>query len=486
MVEIIKKMLRPCFSTVEYGGVGSNVTYAFFAQGIALLSAFIMTLIVPKMIGVTEYAHWQLFLFYANYVAVTMFGVGDGLYLRLGGMRYKDLDFSRIKTEYFCVVLSQLVLAAVIWIASLFFSIESDLRFVLLLLLIYLLVQNAYGFIAPVFQAVNLTRIYSMGAVVSKASFVVILIALLLVGDKSYEPIAIAYVVGSAMSLGYCLICGRSILHADLSSLSREIQQIVNDMRTGLRIMIAYYASSLVVGVARQVIVMHWGLVTFGQMSFAFSLISFVLVFIAQFSMVLFPVLRRLDENQLKKRYGQLRDLIYVASPLAYVLYLPASIILSAWLPDYQDSLTYLGILMPMFVFDCETSLLYSTYLKVYEDTRQLLGFNVAALIFSLVASCVGAYAFDSVEFVVYGLVGAIVLRSVLCGRFLALRRLHCGWIRQTAAECCYGLIFMVSIAIGNTVFAALVSLVGYIVLIVVNPQSISSVSSLIKEKARN
>lgn len=178
-----------------------------------------MTLIVPKMIGVTEYAHWQLFLFYANYVAVTMFGVGDGLYLRLGGMRYKDLDFSRIKTEYFCVVLSQLVLAAVIWIASLFFGIESDLRFVLLLLLIYLVVQNAYGFIAPVFQAVNLTRIYSMGAVVSKASFVVILIALLLVGDKSYEPIAIAYVVGSAMSLGYCLICGRSILHAIASKM---------------------------------------------------------------------------------------------------------------------------------------------------------------------------------------------------------------------------------------------------------------------------
>lgn len=474
-------LLRALVSTEETGGVVRNVTYAFVAQGIALLSGFVMTLIVPKMLGVTEYAHWQLFLFYAGYVAVTMLGVGDGLYLRLGGKSYGDLDRSGIKTEFFAISASQLLLAVIVWLGSLSFDIDPDSRFVLLCVLLYLVIQNAYGFMAPVFQAVNLTRIYSMGTVVSKTAFVAMLIALLALGDRSYEPIVLAYIIGMGASLAYCLVCARSILHARSKPLAQELHQILEDVRIGLRVMVAYYASSLIVGVARQMIVMRWGLETFGQMSFAFSLISFVLVFIAQFSMVLFPVLRRLNLEQLKGRYGQIRDFLYVVAPLAYLLYLPASIILVAWLPEYQESITYLGILMPMFVFDGETNMLYSTYLKVYGDTKQLLGFNIAALAVSLVTSCVGAYLFGSVEFVVYGLIGAIMLRSVLCGWYLSTRRLQCKWIRQTTAECCFACLFMAAVAAGSTVALLIVSVAGYCLLIATSPRSFSSVVRLLR-----
>ena len=476
-----KDCLRALVSTEETEGVGRNVTYALIAQGIALLSGFVMTLIVPKMLGVTEYAHWQLFLFYAGYVAVTMLGVGDGLYLRLGGMRYGDLDRPGIKTEFLVVNTTQLVLAAMVWIGSLPFDIDPDSRFVLLCVLLYLVVQNAYGLMAPVFQAVNLTRIYSMGTVVSKTAFVAMLIALLALGDRSYEPIALAYVVSMGISLAYCLVCARSILRVRSKPLTQELRQIIEDVRIGIRVMIAYYASSLIVGVARQVIVMRWGLETFGQMSFAFSLISFVLVFIAQFSMVLFPVLRRLDLDQLKERYGQIRDFLYVVAPLAYLLYLPASIILAAWLPQYRESIAYLGILMPMFVFDGETNMLYSTYLKVYGDTKQLLGFNIAALVVSFVTSCLGAYLFDSVEFVVYGLIGAIMLRSILCGWYLSARRLRCGWLRQAAAECCLACLFMFAVAAGSAVVLLVVSIAGYFLLIAACPRALSSVAGLLK-----
>lgn len=479
----VKDRLRTLVSTDEAGGVGRNVIYAFVAQGIALLSGFVMTLVVPKMLGVTEYAHWQLFLFYAGYVAVTMLGVGDGLYLRLGGMHYGDLDRPGIKTEFLAVTVSQLLLALLVWLGSLFIDIDPDSRFVLLCVLLYLVVQNAYGLMAPVFQAVNLTRIYSMGTVVSKVAFVAMLIALLALGDRSYEPIALAYVVSMGISLAYCLVCARVILRAGSKPLTQELHQILEDVRIGLRVMVAYYASSLIVGVARQVIVMRWGLETFGQMSFAFSLISFVLVFIAQFSMVLFPILRRLDFDQLKERYGQIRDFLYVVAPLAYLLYLPASIILAAWLPDYRESITYLGILMPMFVFDGETNILYSTYLKVYGDTKQLLGFNIAALAVSLVASCLGAYLFGSVEFVVYGLIGAIMLRSVLCGWYLSVRRLRCGWLRQAVAECCLACLFMFAVAVGGTVVLLVVSIAGYFLLIAACPRSLFSVAVLFKER---
>lgn len=98
MIDKLGSMLTGLFSIEEKGGIASNVGYAFASQAISLIASFMMSLIVPKVLGVAEYAHWQLFLFYANYVAITLLGVGDGMYLRLGGKRFSEIDGGLFKT----------------------------------------------------------------------------------------------------------------------------------------------------------------------------------------------------------------------------------------------------------------------------------------------------------------------------------------------------------------------------------------------------
>lgn len=88
-----------------------------------------MSLVVPKVLGVEEYAHWQLFLFYAGYVGITMLGVGDGIYLRLGGKRFSEIDDCSLKIEAMLVCLFQVCVAVAILIAS--FALNLDEVFVL-------------------------------------------------------------------------------------------------------------------------------------------------------------------------------------------------------------------------------------------------------------------------------------------------------------------------------------------------------------------
>lgn len=471
--------IRSLFSVEEKGGITSNVAYAFAAQGIALISSFLMTLVVPKYLGVLEYAYWQLFIFYAGYVAIALFGVGDGVYLRLGGKHYRELDRGSLKAEMRVVFIMQMAIASVLFAVALSVDIDDNLRFVLFMLLIYGVVQNIYGFISPIFQAVNLTRIYSMATAVSKIVFLVFLLAYLLLGGDSYEPLAVGYVTGLAVALLYCLICGRDIMRAGAGSWTSAVSATLHDLRVGLQVMVAYYASSLVVGVARQIIVMHWGIETFGQMSFAFSMVSFALAFIAQFSLVLFPVLRRLDPNVLIMRYAQLRDGLFATFSLLYFCYLPGCAILESWLPEYADSFHYLGLLMPLLVFDGKMNILCSTYLKVYGDTRQLLGFNVLALVVSALLSCAGAYVFGSVDFVICGLVFAITLRSVASELYLAKRRLGFSCARLLICECVMALAFMLSVYIGG-LWTELVPLVCYAASMALNRGVVQSVKDLI------
>lgn len=479
MLDKVSGVLTGLFSSEEKGGIASNVIYAFASQAISLASSFVMSLIVPKVLGVAEYAHWQLFLFYAGYVAVTLLGVGDGVYLRLGGRRYSEIDGGAYKTEALIVCLSQVCIAILIWGISLTINLEDGFRFVLNSLIIYGIVQNFYGVIAPVFQAVNLTRIYSISSAMSRIVFLILILLIIIFGSRQYEPMVAAYIVGSFCSLLYCFVCARKIMSARCAPVSSVLEILLEDIRNGFKVMIAYYASVLIVGVARQIVVMKWGLETFGQMSFAFSMISFALVFIAQLSLVLFPVLRRLDVDHLSAFYTSIRSLLFVVSPLAYLLYLPASLVLGIWLPDYADSFSYLGILMPLLVFDGKMNMLCSTYFKVYNDTNQLLIYNVVALLSSLGLSFIGAYFLGSVDFVLCGLLAAMMLRSILSERYLATVRLHLKYLRLSVFECLTAIGFVGSVYMGG-IAPIYITIILYSLSIFFNRNALLSVRNLL------
>ena len=70
-----------------------NFFFAFGAQVVSLSASLLITFFAPALIEREEFAYWQLFLTYVTYVNITRLGISDGLYLRLGGKRYEELDF---------------------------------------------------------------------------------------------------------------------------------------------------------------------------------------------------------------------------------------------------------------------------------------------------------------------------------------------------------------------------------------------------------
>ena len=70
--------------------------HALSANVIRLMISVVMTLVLPRILGVEEYSYWQLYLFYVTYTAYSSIGWCEGTYLKYGGMEYAKLDRSRM------------------------------------------------------------------------------------------------------------------------------------------------------------------------------------------------------------------------------------------------------------------------------------------------------------------------------------------------------------------------------------------------------
>lgn len=407
------------FSTEERGGFAGNLAYAVVAQGVGLLSSVLTSLVLPKFLGVDDYAYWQLFLLYSSYSGFALLGLNDGIYLRLGGKRYSEIDHGELKAQECIVALSQLVVALCCLVAIGAAGFEPYRALVLVLCVLLGLLVNLTQCIRYVFQCTNLTRISSFADFVGKGFFLAFMGTMLVAGVDSSLPFILGYIACQAAAFLYVLICARKTLAAR-ASFAGALLTCAADVKAGMKIMVAYYADSLIVGFTRMLTDWHLGLAAFGRLSLSFSLTNFVLNFIGQVSMVAFPVLKRLGPAGQAEKYSTIRLLLHTVLPMAYLLYVPAKVVLALWLPDYEESFIYLALTMPLCVYSCKANLLFNTYMKMGRHEGGLCALNLAAMVVNGVLACASIMGFASVELATCGIVATVALRDLVFERFMA------------------------------------------------------------------
>lgn len=427
--------LNKLVSTEENASIGRNLTYAIIAQGIAFLSSVIMSLVVPKLLGIESYAYWQLFIMYTSYTGLFLLGVNDGIYLRLGGMRYKELDRAELRSQYVVILLSQLIVAAGCAVLLSCSDFEQDRKIVLLFVLVYGIAANMQQCLTYMFQCVNLTRITSFASMMNKAAFLPLILLLLALGIDRALPLILVYTACQYLSLAYCMICARDILlHARGFSLAKALKNSFVDISSGIKIMASYYADTSVVALTRMLADARLGLVVFGKLSFSLSLINFLLNFIGQFAMVIFPVLRRQDEGDKVKNYLLLRQVLHTVLPIAYLAYPALVVFVGAWLPEYRESLKFLGLLMPFCFYSCKANVIFNTYMKVDRNETGLLAINTMTMLFNLAVSFVAIWIFSSIELSCLGIVVSVAFRDYLFEQYMG-RHYTVNYLRGIVAE---------------------------------------------------
>ena len=401
-----------------------NFSYAFAAQGVALAVGCITNLILPRVLGAEDFSWWQLFTFYATYIPCLALGINDGVYLRYGGKDKSQLDPAALRSQFWVGAAFQLVLAAALGALMGLAVTDLQRRAVLLGALAYFWLYSCHNHLGYLFQARGETDVYSRSVIWSKGAYLAGQCLLLAAGTAGVADLMALY-IGSA-GLGFLYLWAR--IRGEFRGAGLRFALGAAECRrsagAGISLMVSNLCAMLVLGVGRQVVDLRWGVLAFGQVSFSLTLINFGLTFLSQVSMVLFPALRRVPEDQQAVYCRRLEDGLYLLLPWIYVLALPGRALLEWWLPEYRQSLAWLPLVLPICYFDCKMNLLGNTFLKVLNRQTQLLKINLATILASLALSAAGAWVLDSMVWVVLGMAASIALRSVWAGRVLR-RALH-------------------------------------------------------------
>ncbi|EST12765.1 oligosaccharide flippase family protein [Sporolactobacillus laevolacticus] len=461
-----------------------NLFYAFAAQAISLFVSFLMSLIVPKLLGITEFGYWQLFIFYSGYVGFFHFGLNDGVYLKYGGNSYKDLDNKLLGSQFWASMLLQTVIAVGVIMYAFIYTNNDARIFVLISAAVCLILVNASGFIGYIFQAVNLTRIYSLSVIIDKVFFIAAVFILLFIRETDFRPFVLLYLLSKFASLIYCIYKGKEIIFVHIQNLKTTFVEISKNIAIGINLMAANIASMLILGAGQLFIDQRWGINAFGKISFSLSLTNLFLVFLAQFSMVLFPALRQSGSDNLNHLYQKIRSnfaLIFLAIPL---FYFPMTYVLILWLPQYLESLRYMIFLLPLCIFEGKMQVLCNTYLKVLRKERVLLGVNLIAMLISFALIWISVYVIQSIVAVVVSMVFSVIVRSIIAENYLS-KLMNISTLKFLVQEISLSLIFMVATWFLPSFMAFIIYLLAYIVYLFINKSLIKEFGSTLSRKIR-
>ncbi|HHT54045.1 MAG TPA: hypothetical protein GX011_03810 [Clostridiales bacterium] len=384
---------------------------AFTAQGITAAVSAGTVLLLAGRLNAADYGLWQLYTLAGSFSGLFHLGLCDGVYLRLGGQKYENLDFGRLGCQFRLMALLQILAAAAILPPVIFLWGRSGRALSLCAALIYMPVFNAAAFLGYLLQATGRTSVYSMSTVIDRSAFVALAALAALLGGESYGVYIAVSIAAKLISLLFLISKNHRVVFAPGRV---SWTQTAADISAGSRLLWGNLLGLLVVGTARIAVILRWGDAEFGRVSLAITLSGLILQFAAQLGMVIFPALRQEGGEARQRILARMRSASGLALPAVFLIYFPARLAVSAWLPRNTLEASSLVLLLPLCLFEGKTQLVHQTYLKVSRMETRLFKVNLLSAGVSIVLSFYSAFVLGSLEAVLLSAVLAAALRCFI------------------------------------------------------------------------
>lgn len=390
-----------------------NLILSLCAQAVSLLTSLIVGMVVPRFIDEYQYAYWQVFVLYFGYVGIFHFGLLDGILLKYAQYDYEQLDKARLRSQFGWLLAITSTVSVLISGASLL-ALGGVYVTVGVLVAIGVIIRNVFTYTSFTFQMTNRINHYAVLVAGQRILYGVIVVGLLCFRVNNFAWYCIADILSEAVASLIASIYNRGLYFGKTVSFKEGFFECWSNVSAGIFLTLANLSGMLLVGSAKMVIQWRWDELVFGKLAFSFSITNLFIAFITAMSVVLFPSLKRMKEEEIPKAYPAIRGLIVPFLFIVLIAYFPACQILKIWLPKYTESLGYLGILLPLIIFSSKNSLLTNNYLKVYRKERLMLLINACSVGIGFGVFLVCAYALNNIELMLYAIIAVLMLSSVV------------------------------------------------------------------------
>lgn len=466
-----------------------NLNHTVSANLILLMISLLLNLVFPKVIGLREYSYWQLYLFYTGYVGIFHLGWVDGIYLKIGGKSYEELDKNEMGSQFYFFFIMELVIGIFLFFGLYLFISDFNKKIILLSTVVTMVAMNIKMFILLVLQSTNRIKDYAKLSVNDRYLYIVLSMTYLIFGGKNFIILILLDVISKIVIVLWGISFVKDFLLAKKLSLPSIYCEILDNIKIGSKLMIGNIASLLIIGIFRILVERRWDIEVFGKLSFALTVSNMFMMFISATSVVLYPVLRRANQNKLSDLYINVRGLFVPFTLGLLIFFIPVQRILEWWLPEYGLSLFFLGILFPMVVFEGRNFLLVNTYVNTIRQEKIILIANIATLIMTILSAVVSIYVFDSVNLTVISILVCIGFRCIVAELLLA-KVLEIKLVKENLQEALLIFIFVSGNVLFRDVYSFILYLMSYGVYILLKYNSINyklkKILSLVRDNKKN
>ncbi|MGX7025493.1 MATE family efflux transporter [Vagococcus hydrophili] len=393
--------------------VSRNLSYSLLSNIVITILSILIILVLPKLVSVTEYGYWQLYLLYVSYVGIFHLGWVDGIYLRYGGKSLSDINKSTLNNQIILFIFFETVLTIILLFLSYNFETKQP-KFIIYFSIINILILNFKSLIMYILQSFNKIREYSVMVIIDRIIFLIVFLALILIKKVSIEYLMILDIFSKFLSALIGVYYIRVVFSFVFKFEKIDFIEVYKNMSSGIKLLMSYLCSIFIIGISRLNIVSEWGIATFAKISLTLSISNFLLVLINSIGVVLYPIIRKVQKELLPSIYLAIRDVLMSTILLLLLGYYPLKYVLNIWLPDYYQSIYFMAILFPMCLYEGKMYLLVNTYLKCLRKEKILMKVNIVSLLLSIFFSFVSTKIFHSLNLAVVSILVVLATRCIL------------------------------------------------------------------------
>ena len=271
--------------------------FTLLAQIVVLILGIVKSLLIPKVLDVSGFGYWQIYVLYSTYVGIFMLGYNDGIYLIYGKYKYEELPFRRLRAsnKWFVGMLS---VFTVICSTVCLCAYANERQFAMFFVCVDIILMGIYGLLIYILQITNQMKAYSLYSVLDKFIVLAFLVAVFLFRINVQYSVFILIDVFSKLVVSSALFfrC-RNLFLGKSDSINEGFGEFSNDIRIGISLMLAQLMGQLIMGIGRFFIDFWGNIDEYAFYSFGVSITNLVLVFITAVSLVLYPTLKRLPDS---------------------------------------------------------------------------------------------------------------------------------------------------------------------------------------------
>jgi len=358
----------------------SNFKFVIAAQLIVLAFGFVRSLLVPGFLSVKDFGYWQIYLFYSSYVGVFALGFNDGIYLRYGSYEYEELPSKKLRTAIRIHFFVLVIFSVVVCIYAGFVD-NIQRQFAFYFVSANILVLGINGVFIYILQITNQMKRYSFFSILDKVIVMVAIVVCAVAHIDRFEYLVVIDLLSKIVVVLGMIVCCKELWVGKNCNSTEAINEYQTDVSVGIKLMLAQFMGMLVTGLGRFIVEWLGDIEGYAYYSFGVTITNLVLVLITAVSLLVYPTLKRLNEDNYPKYFEKINSVLQKFSILVPLIYFLAAILIPLLLPKYESVLKYLNILFGVIILQAKMQLLNNTFYKALRKESAMMKANMGSVV---------------------------------------------------------------------------------------------------------